>query len=583
MRALRAAALPLILLALAACTDDPALTSTGVQGALAGPQISELVARPDTNGNISLQVKAVDSDGSPLTFKWQADQGELSARSGPSVLWRPPKQAGIFTATVEVTNGKGVTRKASQQFKVNGDGQATTSGSTVITSAPSGTATGSSGFQLPPTVPNGTPSIFVVDANPNAPGPGAPSPSPPFNQPVATLAPGASPNPTAGPGQPIALPTLTPSPATPQPSPAIPTPPATSEPGVPVPPTSVWVQLDPARVPTRNALETLHFVPGAGNTYQNGWAASANEVIRTTDSGQTWAFASNGIPSNAGIKKIFFTSGTAGALSGGGFDQAGFVAGAGNVLRTVDLGANWQSIAPPFQPTSGFNVLLVYNSRNVVIATADGRVMRSQNANAASNLNVSWDTIETKPATRPEDCVTSIRAGACFAPDPTLAYFVGDGIYRMDTDNPTPSQTWKRLVNLNNTEDGEGCSVQMTSQSDIWVGTTAGRLFHSADGGNTWTKSSSYFNREHNGNDQTFTGIGALNKLNFFDATTGFMLAGAYMYDTRNGGASWRQDQGLSSAPADFQIGTNNNGGTTTFFGWACGYNGVIQRYVSTR
>ncbi|MFN3430769.1 MAG: hypothetical protein ACK46X_12530, partial [Candidatus Sericytochromatia bacterium] len=143
---------------LPACEVDPTTTPTNVAGATASagpvsaaqaaqaPTIGEVTATTESSGRVLLRVKASDPAGGSLSMAWSVDQGTLSATSGPSVLWTPPKTAGTFTATVQVVNAKGLLRTAVQRLSVSGDGQATAvstaqvSGPTFINAAPGTTA-----------------------------------------------------------------------------------------------------------------------------------------------------------------------------------------------------------------------------------------------------------------------------------------------------------------------------------------------------------------------------------------------------------------------------------------------------------
>lgn len=619
MRFKRFSPLVALVLALAACDVESVPTGTAgtsvaesaAQVEAQAPVITELTAKPQGTNAVLLSVKATDPSGGQLTFAWSVDEGSLTARTGPSVLWTPPKAAGNYAATVEVTNTKGLKRSAVQRFQVSATGETTVAAPVLISSGTvvaGGSATGPSGpingatvntvvgngqFQVPSPLPFATPSVLAVG--------GA--------QPVATLAPGASaapaspntvpvatPTPSTGPASPvpvpIATPTLTPPPTSPIPSPT-PTPrPATPQPGVPVPPPSRWVQVDPGRVPTTNALRALHFPPGAANAFSTGWAVGVNStILKSTDAGANWSFSNNGVPVNATFDRVVFTSDVAGAISGGGFDQAGFAAGS-IVVRSTDAGATWSDVTPPLF-NSGISEILAFNSQIVMFCTTDGRVMRSENANAPAAANVTWNVIDTKPVDRPGHVASELRAGAIFPTDTSLGWFAGDAIYRLDADNPTVADRWVRVVQLGTGEDGIGSSVHMTSQNDIWVGTSTGRLFRSTDGGNTWFKLAKFFNREHNGATNPYLGNIAITRLSFVDANNGWALGTTRVIDTNNATVTadtgrdtdaeadidWKETP-LPAAAFNFQIADRFVGANREFFGWAVGSNGVVLRYL---
>lgn len=623
MRFKRFSPLVALVLMLAACDVESVPTTTaGTTADLANaaqveaqaPVITELTAKPQGTNAVLLSVKATDPAGSQLTFAWSVDQGSLTARTGPSVLWTPPKVAGNYAATVEVTNTKGLKRSAVQRFSVSATGETTVAAPVLISSgavasanggtttpgttgpingAPVNTVVGNGQFQVPSPLPFATPSVLAVGAA----------------QPVATVAPGASgapasPNPipvatpttSAAPASPIpvpvATPTLTPPPASPAASPT-PTPrPPTPQPGVPVPPPSRWVQVPTTNIPTTASLRGLHFVPGAANTFNTGWAVGASgTVLKTTNSGANWSFSNTGVPGNAVLDRVVFTSDVAGTVTGGGFNEAGFAAGS-IIVRSTDAGASWTDVSPPL-----FNAvvteLLAYNSQIVMVCDTNGRVLRSENANAPSAANVTWNLVETKPVDRPGDAARELRAGAIFPTDTTLAWFAGDAIYRLDTDHPTPAQRWVRVVQLGAGDDGIGTAVHMTSQNEIWVGTSTGKIFRSTDGGNNWFKLTKFFNREHNGAESPYLDNSGIMRLSFVDSNNGWALNATRAIDTRNATVTadtgrdldneadidWKETP-LPAGVNSFQIADRFVGANREFFGWAVGTNGVVLRYL---
>lgn len=552
---------------LAACEEPTAVTpATGDQSA-AAPQITELVAKDAGADVVSLFVRATDPSGSAVSVRWAVTKGELSSSTSPSVLWRLPKEAGTYQASVEVTNAQGLKRVATQQVQVSADGKAAVDGEAVV-EGPGGGGVPQSGtgrFQVPSPLPFGTPTPLVVGGNPAAPAGPTPTPAQPFEQPAATPVPGSTP---AGPpgSQPIATPTPTPPPATPTPTPT-PTPrPPTPEPGVPQPPPSRWLTVSSQAVPTGSALHSVHFIPGADGAFSQGWAAGdAGAVIATTDGGQTWTLKNAGLAATEEFVDVFFTSPTNGFIA----------AASGKVFRTLDGGTTWQDISPPDAAFQLSN-MVVYNAQIVVLARTDGRVLRSENANAATAAGVSWNVMESKPPDRPSDQVSLIQAGAAFptAAESSLGWFVGDGIYRLDSDgNPQ----WKKMVGVG-TE--SATAVTLASQNEIWAGTGSGTLFKSVDGGNTWTTLTSLFNREHNGNDQFFR-LTSVQDLAFVDGATGWALANNnQVYDTLNAGASWKRTD-LPGFLRDIQIESRiGAGGAREFFGWGVGSGGLVVRYV---
>lgn len=605
------------LLLLSACEVDPTQVAATATAGLStqavqdqAPVIAEVVAKPDASGNVLLAVHATDPGNKALTFAWSAGAGQLSATTGPSVLWRPPKQAGTFSAVVTVSNSLGLKRSATQQFSVSADGQAQSTGQAAVSVATAGTtasasgATGTAGgttspnlvpgptarmlpvvqsgqFQIPSPVPFTAASPVVVAGASAIPAatPGPTVMASPFSQPVATPIPGPSPTPT--PGQPIATPTPTPPPPSPQPS-SIPTPPPpTPQPGVPQPPDSVWVQVNPNQIPTQLYLNALSFPFDGTGAFNEGWAVGAQGmVIHTGNSGQSWDIRNSGTANNFALTEVVFTAGRAGALVGGGFDEAGFAAGASKVYRCVDY-TTWQDISPGLTNTnfSGtIKSLVVYNSRQVLIATDDGQVWRTDNGNAPTAGGVTWTPVDTKPPSRPNDVAGNLCAGVAFpAGDMTLGWFTGDNLYRYDSDG-TPD--WSRKLSYGS-DDRPNSAIEMTSVNDIWVGTNSGAIYHSSNAGNNWDKIAPMANRYHNGVTLTLS-PGSIGDLSFTDASNGWALGlNQNVYDTRDGGATWAQTR-LPAQIFDLQVEARVNAttGKREFFGWGVGPNGTVLRYI---
>lgn len=606
------------LLLLSACDVDPTQVAATATGGLStqavqdqAPIISEVIAKPDASGNVLLAVHATDPGNKLITFAWSASAGQLSATTGPSVLWRPPKQAGTFSAVVTVTNALGLKRSATQQFTVSADGQAQSTGQAAVSVATAGTtasasgATGASGtgatspnlvpgptasvlpvvqsgqFQIPSPVPFTAASPVIVAGASAIPAatPGPTVSASPFSQPVATPIPGPSPTPT--PGQPIATPTPTPPPASPLPS-AVPTPPPpTPQPGVPQPPDSVWVQVNPANVPTGLYLNAVNFPFDSTGAFNEGWAVGAQGmVIHTGNSGQSWDIRNSGVANNFALTEVVFTAGRA-APNGANFDEAGFAAGASKVYRCVDYNS-WQDISPGLT-NSNFSgtvkSLVVYNAKQVLIVTDDGQVWRTDNANGPTAGGVTWTPVDTKPPTRPNDATSNLCAGAAFpaSNDLTLGWFTGDNLYRYDSDG---SPDWSRKLSYDSS-DRPNSAIEMTSLNNIWVGTNSGAIYHSSDAGNNWSKIAPMSNRYHNGTTLTLT-PGSVGDISFADDTNGWVLGlNQNVYDTRDTGATWAQTR-LPAQIFDLQVEARLN--TTTnkreFFGWGVGPNGTVLRYI---
>jgi photosystem II stability/assembly factor-like uncharacterized protein len=154
----------------------------------------------------------------------------------------------------------------------------------------------------------------------------------------------------------------------------------------------------------------------------------------------------------------------------------------GNVFRTVNGGATWQDVSPSFVQTNGVEItgLTVMNQAIVILSTNDGKIFRTENADAAAAGTVTYSavTFDTKPLARPNDICGNLLVSDSFATagDATTSWHAGsDGIFRADSDgNPN----WTRFVVLGG-GDGRGCAMTLSNQNNLWVGTDTGTLFRS--------------------------------------------------------------------------------------------------------
>jgi photosystem II stability/assembly factor-like uncharacterized protein len=527
---------------LVACQDTSVPTTpSGSPSTIQPPLIASLTATPQ-NGLMALQVSASDPALSPLTFTWMAGQGDLSSTSSPAIFWRPPAAPGLYTVSVSVTDAQGLTSTASQQFQMSADGSVVPSGPPHITqgSNSSSVPAGVQNASAPPVTP-----LAGAFALPTPRSPGATPFKPAFASPL--------PSPSAV--------SLAPSPSASAVSP-------TPQPGVPLPPPSRWVQIPPQSIPTSATLNQVFFEAPA---YTEGWVVGANStVLHSLNGGTTWQ-AIGGLPPNINFVQVFFTS-----------QAQGFLAGDDNVvLRTGDGGVTWQAISPTALSPAPVNLsaLLVANAQIVTISNAIGQVFQTQSANAASPSSVFWTQMDSRPPARPSDNCSTLLAGALFAPAPTLAYFVGDSVYRMNTSPPTPAQDWNRIYQFG-ASDGFGTAMSANTSNDLWVGTNVGEVLHSTDAGATWITLKNFTNRFWNGGPTTFT-MGAIGDFAFPDPTHGYILSqySNHVFDTNDGGATWAQTD-LPQPLRAIQVQKQTSNGKTQYFGWGVGPQGVILKYA---
>ncbi|MEB3197464.1 MAG: hypothetical protein VKP62_09705 [Candidatus Sericytochromatia bacterium] len=577
-----------LLLGVAACAEESP-TGTGVSTANASeaPQLAGIDLVNQGDRFVLLTARATDPRNRALSFRWQVNGGDLSQTTGRSVSWRVPAAAGTYTALVEVDNGTGNKVAGNQSFTVNPQGQVANQGGISLqpVSLSVRNAQAAGAFALPSPL-NVAPNPPIVPLNPNAV-PASPSPTAaPFQQPVSTPVP--APAILVPPLQPIAAPTLTPPPQILPPSPRPVASPPPPQPDVPVPPAENWFLYAPSKIPVRPNWYCLHLPKN-----ERGWFGGGTGSVLFYDATKgtekdppTLELRNTGI-GTADVLQIHFVS-----------DSVGFVAcGDGSVLRTKDEGRTWEQIGPREIPGK-ITAMVVTNEQKITFCDFLGNCFRTESANLtdASGVRNSWVKQPTFPADRPFDWPKKIAAGTGLTGDSTVFYFVGDGIFKLDVDHPTPALRWRRVQTLTvggpavETEpvlkgdvgDGEASAISHVDANGLWIGTTGGTLYRSSNAQSdtpTFTRSKAYLyrNREANGNGAYFE-VSSISDISAVD-TNNVFLSSRRVYDTKDGGQTWRRDDLSPQTISAFQINYDLTATPPRFRGFGVGANGDIWQY----
>ena len=221
----------------------------------------------------------------------------------------------------------------------------------------------------------------------------------------------------------------------------------------------------------------------------------------------------------------------------------------GTWLRTIDGGANWQTSAVSGAEELDFRGIRAFSASRAILMSAGpgakSRVYETTDAGAHWTLLFTnpdaggfWDVIAFWDARR------GILAGD--AVNGQIAVFTTvDG-----------GKTWQRRKTPPALE-GEGAfaasntSLTLRGKAEAWFGSSRSRVFHSADGGNSWTVSSTPVRRT-----STSSGIFSVA---FSNAQNGIVVGGDYAKDseplqniaiTANGGKTWTAP---AAGPAGFR------------------------------
>jgi len=169
-------------------------------------------------------------------------------------------------------------------------------------------------------------------------------------------------------------------------------------------------------------------------------------------------------------------------------DKVAWASGsAGTVLRTTDGGDTWKQVAVPnaakldFRDIDAFSAKVAY-----ILSIGNGELSRIYKT---TDGGTSWTAQLTNT-----DPKVFLDAMAFWSADHGIAYSDSiDGqfvIFRT-----TDGRTWKRIpadalppaLPNEGAYAASGTNVAVHGKKDVWIATTASRVLHSADGGNTWS------------------------------------------------------------------------------------------------
>ena len=228
-------------------------------------------------------------------------------------------------------------------------------------------------------------------------------------------------------------------------------------------------------------------------------------------------------------------------------DKVAWASGtAGTVLRTTDGGDTWKQVNVPNAGKLDLRDIDALSDKIAyVLSIGNGelsRIYKTTDAGASWTLQLA----NTDPK-------VFLDAMAFWSPERGIAYSDSiDGqfvIFRT-----TDGRTWTRIPNAalppalpnEGAYAASGTNLAVHGSNDVWIATTASRVLHSADGGNTWSIA------------QTPVATGAaagIFSVAFRDAQHGIVVGGDYQKEleavdnaavTSDGGKTWTLSSGLS-------------------------------------
>lgn len=219
---------------------------------------------------------------------------------------------------------------------------------------------------------------------------------------------------------------------------------------------------------------------------------------------------------------------------------------AGTVLRTTDGGDTWKQVNVPNAGKLDLRDIDALSDKVAyVLSIGNGelsRIFKTTDGGAAWTPQL----VNTDPK-------VFLNAMAFWSPERGIAYSDSiDGqfvIYRT-----TDGKTWSRLpaaalppaLPNEGAYAASGTNVAVHGKNDVWIATTASRVLHSADGGNTWAIAQTPI---------ATSAAAGIFSVAFRDALNGMAVGGDYQKEmeavdnaavTSDGGKTWTLSKGLS-------------------------------------
>ncbi len=228
-------------------------------------------------------------------------------------------------------------------------------------------------------------------------------------------------------------------------------------------------------------------------------------------------------------------------------DKVAWASGsAGTVVRTTDGGDTWKQVTVPNAATLDFRDIDAFSDKVAyILSIGNGELSRIYKT---TDGGASWTAQLTNT-----DPQVFLDAMAFWSADRGIAYSDSiDGqfvIYRT-----TDGRTWNRIpadalppaLPNEGAYAASGTNVAIHGKNDVWIATTASRVLHSADGGNTWSIAQTPI---------ATSAAAGIFSVAFRDPLHGIAVGGDYQKEleavdnaavTSNGGKTWTLSKGLT-------------------------------------
>ncbi|WP_435132731.1 YCF48-related protein [Formosa sp. A9] len=245
-----------------------------------------------------------------------------------------------------------------------------------------------------------------------------------------------------------------------------------------------WELLNPK--PTANTGKDVEFV-----TDNIGFIITSNELLETTDAGNTWSKKSNVLGGN----DISF------------YNSVGFVVGNnGYVLNSLDNGASWTQVATGFN--GNFNTVNIIDDNNIILSTSNSIVKTGDGG-------ATWNSLSIPNSGVNKTSFTSTLIGHAVCKNGIILKTINGG------------ENWYHTKDDSYTGPSNYFTVYFVNEDIGFASREHRNIYKTTDGGETWVTLSRTDD--------------SIYDFYFLDENTGFATGNhGATYKTEDGGATWK-------------------------------------------